>query len=163
VSVRKRESGAAVIEFALASSVFFLIVFGIVQYGLYFNDALNVRQGVREAVRQGVVAMPIADDECGGPGMAWDKLRCYTAAQVGAVTGDTQVHLVVPNGWQKPDPLIVCAAVHSDGGIGLLPMPDDGVITSVARMSIEQDAAPPSGSPANTDPDPTGRGWAWCR
>jgi len=151
------------VEFALVSVVFFLLLFGILQYGLYFNDALNTRQGVREAVRQGVVQMPVAND-CGSAGVTWTKLECYTEDEVGALTGDTMVHIAVPDtgGWKKPNKLIVCAAVRSAGVFGLVPMPNDGVIMSKTAMSIEQDSAPPSGSPPNTDADPSGNSWSWC-
>lgn len=155
-------AGAAAVEFALVSGVFFLVLFGIIQYGLFFNDSLNARQGVREAVRQGVVQMPIANS-CGGAGVTWAKLTCYTKDQVGALTGRTKVHFVVPGTWKKPEKLVVCATVESDGGIGLLPMPNGGVITTRTAMSIEQDSAPPAGNPPNTDADPTGHNWTWCK
>ncbi len=157
------QQGAAAVEFALISVVFFPLLFGMLQYGLYFFDSVNVRQGVREAARQGVVEMPLTDS-CGTAGITWTKLGCYTEEQVGAVTGDTQVHFKLPDssGWKKQNRLVVCAAVQSDGGIGLFPMPRGGVITSVTQMSIEQDSAPPSGNPPNTDSDPSGDNWSWC-
>jgi len=155
--------GAAAVEFALVSTVFFLLLFGIIQYGLFFNDSLNTRQGVREAARQGVVQMPIANS-CGTAGVTWTKLECYTDAQVGALTGPTSVHISVPdtNGWKKPNQLIVCVAVKSQGAFGILPLPNGGVIRSKTAMSIEQDTAPPAGSPPNADADPSGANWAWC-
>src|SRR5690348_16558602 len=52
---RRTEAGASAVEFALVSTVLFLVLFGIIQYGMFFNDSLNARQGVREAVRQGIV------------------------------------------------------------------------------------------------------------
>lgn len=155
----RAETGAAAVEFALVSTFFFLIVFGIIQYGLYFNDALNTRQGVREAVRQGVVR-----NFAGGTGaddMA--KLRNLTAKEVGAITGATYVKVVVPSGgWAKAKPLTVCAMVRSDGAIGLLPMPGGGWIQSRTQMSIEQAAAPvPTGS-TSADTLPAGADWGWC-
>lgn len=161
--VRRTESGASAVEFALVSTVLFLLVFGIIQYGLFFNDSLNTRQGVREAARQGVVQMPLSND-CGTAGITWTKLSCYVKNQIGAVTGNAKVHIVLPNGtWKKPNELLICAAVKSDGAFGILPMPAGGVITSKTAMSIEQDGSPPSGSPANADPDPSGDNWAWCK
>lgn len=153
------DDGAAAVEFALVSTFFFLIVFGIIQYGLYFNDALNTRQGVREAVRQGVVR-----NFAGGTGaddMA--KLRDLTAKEVGAITGETYVKVVVPSGgWAKAKPLTVCAMVRSDGAIGLLPMPGGGWIQSKTQMSIEQATAPvPTGS-TSADALPAGVSWSWC-
>ena len=50
------DRGAAAVEFALVSTLLFTVIFGILKYGLYFNDALSTRNGVREAVREGVVA-----------------------------------------------------------------------------------------------------------
>jgi hypothetical protein len=160
---RRHDGGAAAVEFALVSSIFFMLLFGILQYGLYFNDALNTRQGVREAVRQGVVQMPIAN-ACGAAGVTWAKLECYTDKQIGALTGKTMVHLEVPDAskWKKPNRLVVCAATKSEGAFGLLPMPDGGVIKSQTAMSIEQDSAPPAGNPPNADVDPSGDTWSWC-
>jgi len=160
---RRGSEGAAAVEFALVSVIFFLLLFGIIQYGLYFNDALNTRQGVREAARQGVVQMPIANS-CGGAGVTWTKLTCYTKKEVGALTGATKVHFLVPDtgGWKRPNRLIVCAAVQSSGVFGIVPMPDGGVVRSKTAMSIEQDSAAPAGNPPNTDPDPSGHNWSWC-
>jgi len=155
--------GAAAVEFALVSTVFFLLLFGIIQYGLFFNDSLNTRQGVREAARQGVVQMPIANS-CGTAGVTWTKLECYTTSQIGALTGTPKVHILIPdtNGWKKPNRLVICAAVKSQGAFGLIPMPNGGVIKSVTVMSIEQDSAAPAGNPPNADADPSGSSWSWC-
>ena len=51
-----REPGAAALEFGLVSPIVFAVVFGTLSYELWFNDSLNIRQGLREASRQGVVA-----------------------------------------------------------------------------------------------------------
>jgi len=154
------ESGAAAVEFALVSGVFFLVLFGIIQYGLYFNDTLNTRQGVREAVRQGVVRnFP----GCGSAATDLDKLLCNTKKEIGAVTGPTYVKVVTPSGgWAKAKPLTVCAMVKSDGGIGMLPMPDGGWITSKTQMSIEQANAPLPTGTASADALPAGVTWSWC-
>ena len=50
-----RDSGAAALEFALVVPVLLILVFGIIDYGLYFANSLGARSGVREAARQGVV------------------------------------------------------------------------------------------------------------
>jgi hypothetical protein len=148
------------VEFALVSGVFFLVLFGIIQYGLYFNDSLNTRQGVREAARQGVVRNFPA---CGTAATDLDKLKCNAKAEIGALTGPAYVKVITPaGGWARAKPLIVCAMVRSDGGIGLLPMPDGGWITSKTQMSIEQATAPlPTGS-ASADTLPSGVSWSWC-
>lgn len=151
------ERGAAAVEFALVSTLLFTIMFGILQYGLYFNDALSTSQGVREGARQGVVRNFVA---CGGQATDTDKLRCETKRQINALTGTAYVRVIVPPQWKKTAPLVVCAMVKSDGAIGLLPMPNGGWITSSTQMSIEQDSAPlPTGTTV-ADPLPAGVTWS---
>ncbi len=153
----RAESGAAVVEFALVSVLLFTIMFGILQYGLYFNDALSTRQGVREGVRQGVVRNFVA---CGGESTDMGKLKCETKRQIDAVTGTEYVKVIAPPVWKKTAPLVVCAMVKSDGAVGLLPMPNGGWITSSTQMSIEQDATPlPTGATV-ADTLPAGVTWS---
>lgn len=150
---RRRDDGAAAVEFALVMPILLLVVFGILQYGLYFSDSLDTRQGVREAARQGVVRNFPA---CGGASTDLDKLRCNAKQQISALTGTEYVKVVKPPTWQKAAPLTVCALVKTDGGVGLLPMPNGGWIKSTTQMSIEQDAAPlPTGN-TNQDSLPAG-------
>ena len=52
----RSDGGATAVEFALVAPILLLLVFGIIEYGLWFSDSLATRQGVREAARQGVVA-----------------------------------------------------------------------------------------------------------
>lgn len=150
----KRSSrGAAAVEFALVMPLLMLAVFGVLQYGLYFNDSLSTRQGVREAARMGVVRNFPA---CGGAATDMDRLRCEAKKQIDALTGVEYVKVVKPPTWAKATPLIVCALVKSDGGVGLLPMPNSGWITSSTQMSIEQDAAPVPTGTTTQDPLPAG-------
>lgn len=147
-SDRRGESGAAAVEFALVSSMLFTVMFGIIQYGLYFNDALSTRQGVREGARMGVVRNFAT---CGSASTDLDKLRCQTKQQISALTGTAYVKVSVAK-WAKAQPLVVCAMVKSSGGIGLLPMPNGGWIGSTTQMSIEQDATPLPTGVSSTSP-----------
>lgn len=108
--------------------------------------------------------MPLVYSACPGAGVTWTKLSCVTKREVGAATGDTSVHFAIPDsgGWKKANRLLVCAAVKESTVLGILPMPNSGVIRSKTAMSIEQDSAPPSGNPPNTEADPSGLNWAWC-
>ena len=140
----RSQTGAATVEFALVSSLLFTLVFGIVQYGLYFNDSLSARQGVREGARMGVVRNFAA---CGTASTDMDKLRCNTKAQIDALTSAVYVKVVRPTTWAKTQPLTICTMVKSSGAVGLLPMPNGGWVKSTIQMSIEQDATPlPTGN-----------------
>ena len=153
----RTEAGAATVEFALVSTLLFTVMFGVIQYGLFFNDALSTSQGVREGARLGVVRNFAA---CGGATNDMDKLRCTTKQLISAPTGVAYVKIIKPTVWARSQPLIVCAMVKSEGGIGLLPMPRGGWIRSSTQMSIEQDAVPlPTGS-TSADTLPAGVSWA---
>lgn len=160
---RRTETGAAVVEFALVSTLLFPLMLGIVDYGLWFNDSLNTRQGVREAARMGVVQTP----GCTTGGNDLQKLACTTREQVGAITGTTYAKVSVPNGWTKGEPLVVCAMVRVDGVTGLTPFPNDRMIRSRTQMSIEVDFPVPAGASATAatsyaDTPPSGQTWGWC-
>lgn len=157
--VRARSAtGASAVEFALVSSLMFTILFGVIQYGLYFNDSLNVRQGVRDSARQGAVENFPA---CSGAASNSDKLRCSTKTQIGAVTGTAYVKVAASSGWAKGNPLTVCAMVKSEGAVGLVPMPKGGWISSKTQMFIEQEKLKGAWTDVS-DPLPAGQSWSWC-
>jgi Flp pilus assembly pilin Flp len=161
-SPRRRQRdrrGAAAVEFALVSVLLFPLLLGIIQYGLFFNDSINTRQGIREAARQGVVRSFPA---CGGASTDMDKLKCNAKVQVGALAGTVYVKAWYPTGgWVKGNPLKVCAAVKNTAP-GMLPMPNGGWTRSQATMAVEQDATPlPTGS-TTEDSLPSGQNWNWC-
>lgn len=151
------ESGAAAVEFALVASILFTLVFGIIQYGFYFNDSLSVRQGVRDSARMGVVRnFASTDTTCSSQTTDMDKLRCITKLQIGNGTTDTYVKVLRPATWAKAQPLVVCAISKSTGSTGLLPMPDGGYVSSSTQMSIEQDTPPLPTGTTTSDTLPSG-------
>jgi hypothetical protein len=138
----RSDSGAAAVEFALVAPILFLVMFGILQYGLWFNDSLNTRQGVRETARMGVVGNLGATTGCSSS-TGMQKLACEGVSQIDALTG-TEYVKVHATSWTKGSPLVVCAYVHTDGGVGILPTPNDGWIFSKTEMSIEKVTPVPS-------------------
>lgn len=49
------DRGAAAVEFALVSLLLFLLLFGIIEFGLYFAQNLALSNGARQGARYGVV------------------------------------------------------------------------------------------------------------
>ena len=161
--MRTQDGGASAVEFALVAPVLFLLLFGIIDYGLWFSDTLGVRQGVREAARQGVVAN-FGTSSCtlsGATGDANSKaLMCTAQDRIGATTGDPAIKVIAPNGWVRGAPLIVCAQVK-DGISGIVPLPKGQVIQSKVEMSIEN-AVPGTQFSGGQETAPVGSDWSWC-
>lgn len=164
---RRRERGAAALEFGLVSPIVFAVLFGTLTYGLWFNDSLNLRQGLREASRQGVVQNYGTSTSCG---MTYDgttpsdnimKLMCRAESDVNAMTGSTYIKVVLPAGWARGEELVVCGMIKADRLPGLVPLPSDRVIRWSSRMSIEA-ATPQQVETGGAEVPPTGVSWTWC-
>jgi len=148
--------GAAAVEFALVSPVLALIVFGVLQYGLYFHDTLVANEAVRTAARSAVVETGTA--HCAGS-FDWSVVQCATKDLL--ERDGAAVRVSAPAGWAKGDPLTVCVQFPSQGDFGFLPMPNGGYVHAELQMSIEQTQRIPSGT-GLSDPAPDGQDWSWC-
>ena len=49
------ERGAALVEFAIVMPLLFLLLFGVIEFAIAFNDYQSIRQGARDGARQAVV------------------------------------------------------------------------------------------------------------
>ncbi|HET7386999.1 MAG TPA: TadE/TadG family type IV pilus assembly protein [Nocardioidaceae bacterium] len=165
-----REHGAAALEFGLVAPILFAVVFGIISYGLWFDDSLNLRQGVREAARQAVVGNFGGTTTCDAtysstlPAGSTDmqELVCQVKEDVAAISGPTYVKVVPPaGGWHIGDQLLVCAMVKANAVPGLVPLPDDRLIRTRTQMSIEM-ADPGQVEPGLEEVPPAGADWTWC-
>ena len=161
-----RGRGQSLVEFALVFPILALVLFGTLQYGLYFFDTLGMRQGVREAARQGVVENYGDQSSCGmtyatTPSANIAKLMCRAETDVNAMTGDTSVKVLLPGGWVRGQELVVCGMIKADRLPGLVPLPEDRMIRWSSRMSIEV-AAPRQTETGGAEVLPAGASWTWC-
>ena len=155
-------------EFALVVPVLLLIVFGIVDYGLFFSNTMASRTGVREAARQATVENFGAGD-CGPYTSSGNnnlsKMACLAIART---RRNRRGHLC--QRWTrrtagpKGDDVRVCVMITEQGVTGLTPLPGSGTVRTTLRMRIEQDSVAPSGvgeagSTGSTTPP---GGWSWC-
>jgi TadE-like protein len=158
-----RDGGAAAVEFALVLPVLMLLIMGIINYGLWFNDSLQLRQGIREAARQAVVLVPFSGTGCvGTTGMT--NVECGTKSQTVTTGGVASVHILTPDGWVRGHQVVVCAWVKSTNLTGFVPLPAGGIIKSKTSMSIESVPTPaPSPTSYTADPPPPSETWeSWC-
>ena len=51
----RREDGAAAVEFAIVATLFFMLVFGIIDFGFAFHSWNNAANAAREGARKGAV------------------------------------------------------------------------------------------------------------
>jgi Flp pilus assembly protein TadG len=155
---RHREGGASAVEFALVMPVLFLLLFGIIDYGLLFFDSIGLRQGAREGARQAVVQKYNGACTTGTPG---DKIACTTKKATDLTIGSATVRVVAPDGWVQGKQLIVCTQSKEQSLTGYVPFPSTGIIKTKTAMSIEE-AATPIVAGYTTDAAPAGGDWTWC-
>ena len=138
-----------------------LLIFGVIDYGLLFNNSLALRQGIREGARQGVVRNFSTTGCTTGTDLV--NLVCKTDKTINATAGTAYSKVVVPQGWSKGKPLKVCSMVKTNGATGLVPYPSGGWLRQQVLMSIEADTVPlPSGGSTASDTLPAGQSWSWC-
>lgn len=156
---RRTDRGAAAVEFALVLPILLLVVFGIINYGLFFNDSINARQGVREAARRVTVGnltypgCPAATASAGG---ANATVKCITKSLVGALSGPAYVAVKPPATWVRGSAFTICAVVKARSITGFFPMPS--AARSFTSMSIEVDNPAPAIT-ASADTLPAGLSW----
>jgi hypothetical protein len=147
------DRGAAALEFALVVPVLVALVFGMIDYGLYFTDSLGARDGVRVAARQASVAKFGASCSssrysASGTDSQLDSVACLAIDQTGAIGGDAYAHVSAPSGWvvDDNDYVLVCILIAENGVTGLTPMPNGSTVRAKFRMRIEQPPLSPKSS-----------------
>jgi Flp pilus assembly pilin Flp len=174
------DSGAAAVEFALVLPILVLILFGIIDYGLFFSNTINAQSGVQTAARQAVVGN--LDTTCAPPsdasaGTSTDvgELMCMVKDHTGSITGKSFVKVVFPpdaddlthpnGGWYQDHQLIVCEVIDVQGLTGYVPLPRHAgkvairsrVVTQIETVATAQQQDDPGGE----EDSPPG-GWGWC-
>jgi Flp pilus assembly protein TadG len=127
---RRNERGASAVEFGLVMIPFFVLVFGLIEYGWYFYVAQNTSGAASTVSRK----LEVGD--CWGTGQA----LTYTQNQAGTVSG---VVMNPPGSGSAPSPgTSFTVTVTSNAKIlSFLPVPSNGVITRVVTAQVEDDKA----------------------
>jgi hypothetical protein len=167
------DSGAAAVEFALVLPILLLILFGIVDYGIYFSDSLAGQSGVQNATRQAAIAsfQPCATPPAGfvnpsgdAPTVDMQDIACMVAGRTEALAGHVYVDVVLPTGtWTTGDPLLVCETVVSSGVTGWVPLPNGGTVRSKSVMTIQNPTMTmPEVGGEQLPPGADDSYWDWC-
>jgi Flp pilus assembly protein TadG len=137
---RRREGGAAAVEFALVLPVLLLVLFGAIQYGVYFWSM----QGGSSAVRQGAREAAVGNfDSC-------SEFRSYVKDRIGSTSSDVS-GATIKRTYQTAAGASVGAGNVAEGNVvtvtvefksydfnlPFLPFINDGVVTESADSRVE--------------------------
>jgi len=161
------------VELAIILPLLLLLVFGVIQFGITYNNAITIRQGTREAARQGAVGNFGSTTSCsltgvsGSPSSDVQKLMCLAKQQIGLNYANTRVKIMSGSAdftsdgtFQKGEALIVCVEYPVDKFAKFVsPVLGGAVLKSKTAMRIET-----SYSNAETGGQETALsgGWSWC-
>jgi len=157
-----RDRGAAAVEMAIVIPLLVLLLFGIVDYGLWYANSSAVKHAAYEAGRWGSTAATGENPVTGcTTGTLAEQTACVASTR-STLAGATQLVRVQVEGdqWVEGNELLVCTMAKV-GLTGISQLPDDGMVRSKVIVRIEEDAAP-STVPAHQDAPPPGRTWGWC-
>jgi len=160
---RNRERGAALVEFALVFPLLFMLIAGMIDFGMVFANLNATRQGVREGARQAVVADFGTDGSCTivgtTPAEATKQLMCLTKDRIGLPQVDTRVKVAFSNTNEVGGGILVCAMYPMTSVTGTFkPVLDGRVVTTKVEMRIEkvdESLTPAAEAALNGD-------WSWC-
>jgi Flp pilus assembly protein TadG len=98
--IKRSEEGQAMVEFALVAPLLFLILFGIIQFGIAFMNSVALTDAVRAGARKAAVSRSAADP----------TLATKTAV-LGAATDldQSKVSINVTSDWVSGDTVTVDA------------------------------------------------------
>ncbi len=98
--IRRNENGQALVEFALVAPLLFLILFGIIQFGIAFMHSVTLTDAVRAGARKAAVSRSAAD-----------PTQATKNALLGAATDldPSKVSTTVTSTWQSGSTVTVAA------------------------------------------------------
>lgn len=146
--------GAVLVELTLVIVLFSLLLFGIIEFGVAYNDYISVRNGSREAARLAVVDDVKGAPSCtingtsvtppanpASPSDATNALVCKAKDRIGLASAKTKVKISLA-GTAIGQNVTVCASYPVESVTGLLaPFLDGKNLVSTVVMRMEQPPA----------------------
>lgn len=152
--------GAALVEFALIVPIFLVLVMGIIDFAMAFNDYNSLRSGVAEAGRQAAVGN-YATSSCSGSSV--QELVCMTESRTELDPARVRVHIDLPTTYTVGESVKVCAMYRLESVTGMFDaVLENKTIKAETEMRLEQlDDADPL-TDYTGDAAFTGSDWSWC-
>ena len=136
---RRDERGASLVEFALVLPLLVLLICGLIDFGVTYNDYQSLRSGVRNGARDAVTTNFGSNTSCGSSvtGTA-GKLVCRVK-DLSGLGNDIKVGVWAPGGWTVGTTLRVCAQAEAASTTGVTsPFVDGKILKAKVEMRIEQ-------------------------
>jgi Flp pilus assembly protein TadG len=162
------------VELALVLPLFMVIVFGVIEFGITYNNQITIREGTREAARQGAVGNFGTTASCsltgvtGSPSTDVQDLMCQTKQQIGLAYANTRVKILSGSAdftssgsFQKGENLIVCAEYPVDT-LAKFVTPVLGTAVLKSKTSIRIETTYASTETAGQETALSGDNWSWC-
>lgn len=159
------DEGVSLVEFAFVLPILAMLIFGIIDFGIAYNDYQSLRSGVRDAARQAAVYNLDSDTSC--PDNAGDaaasapmqNVRCMVKNKAG-LGDNVRVKLYASPSWDVGNTLKVCAQAAASSTTGITGVFLNGkVMNAKVEMRIEQ-ALPTGTTWANGQESPLdSNGW----
>lgn len=134
------EQGAAAVEFALISGLLFTLMFGMLQYGVYFLALQSGADAARSAAREAAVGMydcadfdAFVQQSARGVASDFNATRTYYGAADTSLTS-----AVAGSDVEVGDIVRVTVRFHShDFGFAFVPFIEDGLVEQSAVTRVE--------------------------
>jgi len=154
----KDSRGASLVEFALVVPLFLILVMGIIDFSMTYNDYNSVRQGTAAGARQGVVDT-LNGVSCSGT--TSQKLACLTKQLVGLDASKTKVKISLPTTYSVGETLRVCTMYQFRSITGMFnSVLNNRIAKAKIDMRIEKLDASPMTNYSETAL--AGQDWSWC-
>ncbi len=145
--------------------VLILILAGIMDFALIFNNLMAMRQGVGASVRQAVVgqtgtgtgACPITG--AAGASTETRKLICLTKSLTGLDEATSRIKISFPGSKTKGGSLILCEQSPMESTTSIFDTLLNGALKAKVEMRIEQDLSAFGSVSEDSLP---GSSWTWC-
>lgn len=112
------QTGIAAVEFALILPVLLVILFGIINFGIYMYDKAVITNASREGARAGIISV------VSGKGLGGSECAEINAGNSGISTAQCVVNNYVANNLVTfGTPTLTVTASHSGTGCSITPLP----------------------------------------
>jgi Flp pilus assembly protein TadG len=126
----RSEEGQTMVEFALVLPVFCLLLFGVIQFGILFNNYITLTDAVRAGARKAAVSRNL------GAGGAVSAAQLAVRDSASDLDAAKLPNPTVTSTWEHADPVTVCAQYpYSISLVGLVAT--SGNLKSCTKERVE--------------------------